>query len=210
VGYAVASFFPGEPDESRDFLALAREKAIEEAERRKKGEDEHRSLARRSLECYALTGEMLSLAPDERASLPDEMTKAQAGAFVSLHIGGRLRGCVGTIGPTTGSVADEIIQNAVSAGFHDNRFSPVEKRELPLLEYKVDVLRPAERIDDPSLLDPKRYGVIVSSKGRRGLLLPNLDGVDTVETQISIAKRKAGIGAGESVSLERFEVARHE
>lgn len=137
------------------------------------------------------------------------LTGTQAGAFVSLHKDGRLRGCIGTISPTRDNLAQEIIENAISASTRDPRFIPVTLDELEFLEYSVDVLSPAEPIDSPDQLDVKRYGVIVSNGGRRGLLLPNLDTIDTVEEQISIAKKKAGIGPGEPVSLKRFEVVRH-
>ena len=129
---------------------------------------------------------------------------------MSLHEDGELRGCIGTIGPTEPCVADEIIQNGVSACSRDPRFPVVRPEELDFLEYSVDVLFPAEPVEDESELDPARYGVIVSKGWRRGLLLPNLEGVDTVAQQVGIAKRKAGIGLGETgVQLERFEVVRH-
>lgn len=133
----------------------------------------------------------------------------QAGAFVSLHKDGRLRGCIGTISATRDCLADEIIENAISASTRDPRFVPVTVDELDHLEYSVDVLSPAEPIESADQLDVKRYGVIVTNGGRRGLLLPNLDTIDTVEEQIAIAKRKAGIGENESVKLQRFEVVRH-
>jgi len=120
--------------------------------------------------------------------LPDELLNQRAGVFVSLHKAGRLRGCIGTIAPTTGSVANEIIRNAVSAGLSDTRFEPVSAPELPYLTYKVDILSAPEKIQGPGELDVKRYGVIVSSGYKRGLLLPNLDGIETVEEQIAIAR----------------------
>jgi AMMECR1 domain-containing protein len=91
----------------------------------------------------------------------------------------------------------------------DSRFDPIRPEELKDLAYSVDVLSPPEPIESPEELDPARYGVIVSCNGRRGLLLPNLDGIDTVEEQIDVARRKGGIGADESYKLERFEVMRH-
>ena len=141
--------------------------------------------------------------------MPAELTKQAAGAFVSLHAHGRLRGCIGTTGPTTGSVAWEIVQNAVSACARDPRFPPVTVTELDSLEYSVDVLGAPEPISSPAELDVKKYGVIVSCGGRRGLLLPDLEGVDTVEQQIDIARQKGGISSREKYTLERFEVVRH-
>lgn len=137
------------------------------------------------------------------------MYETQAGVFVSIKKDGGLRGCIGTIQAVQASVAEEIIQNAISAATKDPRFSPVLKEELPWLSLSVDVLGDAERIDSEDALDVKRYGVIVTNGSRRGLLLPNLDGVDTAAEQVAIAKRKAGILEHENVLLERFEVVRH-
>ena len=163
-------------------------------------------LARLSLETFVRTGKRLDVLPD---GLPDEMTTRSAGAFVSLHAHGQLRGCIGTTGPTRSSVAWEIVQNAVSACSRDPRFAPVRADELNSLEYSVDVLGEPEVVSSQTELDVKKYGVIVSCGGRRGLLLPDLEGVDTVEQQINIARKKGGIKSGERYTLERFEVVRH-
>ena len=138
-----------------------------------------------------------------------EMTDHRAGVFVSIHKDGRLRGCIGTILPVYGSVAEEIIHNAISASTRDPRFDPIRPDELDKLEINVDVLTTPEKIESKDELDVKRYGVIVSSGGKRGLLLPDLDGVDTVEEQVDIAMRKGGISPREKITLERFEVIRH-
>ena len=114
-----------------------------------------------------------------------------------------------TIQAVRRSIAEEIIENAVSAAVKDPRFSPIEPEELEKLTVSVDVLGDTERIDSQDLLDVKRYGVVVTKGYRRGLLLPNLEGIDTVEEQVRIAKQKAGIGDFEEVELERFEVIRH-
>jgi AmmeMemoRadiSam system protein A len=206
VGYAVASFTPGPPDQSRRFLEQHEQASLAEALERKGVEDGYRALARRSLEHSVINGGTLPL-PD---GLDEELLSRRAGAFVTLYKDGRLRGCIGTIAPTEDSVALEIIRNAVSAGLHDNRFDRVEASELPFLTYKVDILAAPELIFGPDELDVRRYGVIVSNGGRRGLLLPNLDGVDTAEEQIAIARRKGGIAENEPVKLERFEVRRYE
>lgn len=163
------------------------------------------SLARHALENRVL-GKPASLPP----CLPPELTDRQAGAFVSLHKHGQLRGCIGTIAPTCDNIALEIMQNAVSAGLRDNRFNPITPDELPHLTYKVDILSAPEPIASPGELDVKRYGVIVTSGYRRGLLLPNLDGINSVEQQIIIAMQKAGIRTTDPVELERFEVVRYE
>ena len=142
--------------------------------------------------------------------LPPEMTLMRAGAFVSLHRDGRLRGCIGTILPVRSCIAEEIADNAISAATRDPRFSPVRPEELDSLEISVDILSQPEDIRSKAELDVKRYGVIVSKGARRGLLLPNLEGVDTVDEQVSIAMRKAGILEHEKgIELQRFEVVRH-
>ena len=206
VGYGVATFAVTGRDDSRRFLEQYQSIARSRLAAQKAAEDPWVQLARLSLETYVRTGKILDKLPDD---LPDAMTEEKAGAFVSLHIGERLRGCIGTTAPTTRSVAWEIVQNAVSACSRDPRFPPVRGSELDSLEYSVDVLGAPEPIISASQLDVKRYGVIVSCGARRGLLLPDLDGVDTVERQIDIARQKGGISAVEKYRLERFEVVRH-
>ena len=129
--------------------------------------------------------------------------------FVCLKTKGLLRGCIGTFQPAEPDVAHEVVRNAISAATCDPRFTRVRDHELEALEYSVDVLSPTELIADKSMLDPKRYGVIVQAGGRRGLLLPDLEGVDTAEQQLGIAMRKAGIEPGTPIKLFRFEVKRY-
>ncbi len=138
----------------------------------------------------------------------DPEFRGQAGVFVCLKIAGMLRGCIGTFQPTESSIPRETVRNAISAATCDPRFGCVRREELEAIEYTVDVLTPPEPVTDRAELDPKRYGVIVQAGGRRGLLLPDLEGVDTVEHQVSIAMQKAGIPPGSRVSLLRFEVKR--
>ncbi len=205
VGYGICTFYPGEPDETRHFLRDHRERQERECLERAAKSDAYVKLARASVESWVSRRETLPVPAD----LPEEMLDRRAGTFVSIHENGMLRGCIGTIGPTKKNIAEEIIHNAISACAKDPRFSPVTASELPLLEITVDVLGDTEPIDSPDELDVKRYGVIVSHGLRRGLLLPNLDGVDTVEDQIRIAREKGGIRAYENYKLERFEVVRH-
>ncbi len=128
-----------------------------------------------------------------------------------MKINGKLRGCIGTISAIKDSMGEEIIDNAISAGTRDPRFSPVIEAELPYIIYSVDVLGKAEKIENENQLDVKKYGVIVSKGHKRGLLLPDLEGIDTIEEQLTIAKQKAGIDPDDKdVCLERFEVIRHE
>ncbi|MCR4792246.1 MAG: AmmeMemoRadiSam system protein A [Lachnospiraceae bacterium] len=170
--------------------------------------DKYVSLAKNTIEKYITSGEVYSPSPDE---LTEEMSSKRAGAFVSIHKNGDLRGCIGTIAPTKDSLSAEIISNAIAASTRDPRFSAITPDELDSLEINVDVLGEPEAISSPDELDVKRYGVIVEKDFRRGLLLPDLEGVDTVEYQIAIAMQKAGIGFEEKgIRLYRFEVVRHE
>lgn len=163
-------------------------------------------LAKESLEYY-ITRHSIMPVPE---GLPEDMYKNKAGVFVSIKKDGELRGCIGTISPVRENIAEEIIYNAVSAGTEDPRFYPVTESELNALVYSVDVLTNPEPVKDKSNLDPKRYGIIVKKGYRTGVLLPDLEGVDTVEEQLSIALRKAGIRPDEQYDMFRFEVVRHE
>ena len=140
--------------------------------------------------------------------LTPEMRR-RAGVFVSIHKLGALRGCIGTIEPQRENLAQEIITNAVSTATRDPRFPPIAPGELKDLDYSVDVLTEPESVKDKSRLDPKKYGAIVESGFKRGLLLPDLEGVDTVDFQLDVCRQKAGIAPDESVKLYRFEVRRY-
>ena len=205
VGYGICTFYPEGMDASRQFLKSYLDRTERECREKAEKSDPYVRLARASVETW--------VRGHKRIDLPDwcteEMLAMRAGAFVSIHRYGRLRGCIGTIAATQDSVAEEILENAVSACSRDPRFSPVTEDELNSLEISVDVLGELEPVDSPEALDVKRYGVVVSHGRKRGLLLPNLDGVDTVDEQISIARRKGGIREDEPYSLERFEVVRH-
>ena len=205
VGYGVCTYRPCGSDGTRNFLEQYEEKERQEIFARREREDAYVRLARYTIEAFVGTGNF----PEIPKGLPEELYQSRAGAFVSLKEDGRLRGCIGTIQAVRGSLAEEIMRNAVSACSEDPRFSPVEAWEVARLTISVDVLGETEKISSPEELDVARYGVIVTRGGKRGLLLPNLEGVDTVEQQIAIAKQKAGIRDHESVELERFEVIRH-
>jgi len=170
-----------------------------------KEESVYVKLARETIEKYIRFGKIIS--PPK--NLPEEMISQKAGVFVSLKKFGNLRGCIGTFMPSQKNIACEIIKNAISAAVEDPRFSEVNTSELDNLDISVDVLTVPEEILDVSQLDPKKYGVIVSSGYKKGLLLPDLEGVDTAEEQIDIARRKAGIYPNEKVKLYRFEVKRY-
>ena len=163
------------------------------------------SLAKDTVELYIREGKVL---PRPDGDLVPEM-KERAGVFVCLKIRGMLRGCIGTFEPQEPDVAAEVIRNAVSAATCDPRFPCVRQDELDRIEYSIDVLTAPEQVNSQADLDPKRYGVIVQAGRRRGLLLPDLEGVDTVEEQVGIAMQKAGIMPGTPVTLSRFEVKRY-
>lgn len=162
------------------------------------------ALAKKSIETFVRNRKEIS-PPKE---LTPEMT-VKAGVFVCIKKKGNLRGCIGTFMPCTENVAHEIIKNATSAATQDPRFEPVTENELEDLEYSVDVLSPPEKVSDISGLDPKKYGVLVVHGSRKGLLLPDLEGVDSVEEQLRIAKMKAWISPEEKVEIFRFMVSRY-
>lgn len=205
VGYGICMLQPQGTDDSRHFLDADLNKIKNELNDNYKKKDPYVNLARAAIYEYVQNGKELEV-PD---NLPDEMISKRGGTFVSVHKFGDLRGCIGTIAATRKNLAKEIIGNAISAVSNDNRFSPVTKNELDYLDISVDVLSEAEDIDDMSMLDVKKYGVIVTSGSKRGLLLPDLEGVDSVEEQVRIARNKAGIGSNEKITLKRFEVIRH-
>ncbi len=160
-------------------------------------------LAKLIIESYVREGNM----PDDFEE--SEEMKERRGVFVSLKKHGELRGCIGTFEPSQKNVAQEIIHNAIASATQDPRFPPVSQLELPELEVSVDILSSPEEVKDISKLDPREYGVIVECGWRRGLLLPNLEGVNTVEEQIDICRRKAGILPSEPAKLYRFKVRRY-
>lgn len=204
VGYIVAALKPCSDDERFCYGKKIEENQRLKSEQRKKNEGYLPSIARMALEQYA-RGKRLKISLKD---IPDEFRR-KAGVFVSLKKNGQLRGCIGTVMPQYGNIVEEIIQNAVSAGHRDPRFNPLDKEELDELDISVDVLGAPESIDSKDKLDTIRYGVIVKAGRKQGLLLPNLEGVDTVEEQIRIACEKAGIRPGEDFKLQRFEVVRY-
>ncbi|MGI6367358.1 MAG: AmmeMemoRadiSam system protein A [Anaerolineae bacterium] len=168
--------------------------------------DEHPlvALARSAITLYIRESRVLPATGDLR-----ELGEIKAGAFVSLHRNEQLRGCIGTISNVYGNLEREVIHNAISAATRDPRFMPLQASELDDLAISVDVLGQPERVAGLEDLDPRQYGVIVERGNRRGLLLPDLEGVDTAQQQVEIALRKAGIGAYQSYTLSRFRVDRY-
>lgn len=161
-------------------------------------------LAKKAIEVYVIEKKILPIP----SVLTDEM-KPRAGVFVSLKKHGQLRGCIGTFSPTTSNVAEEIIRNGIEAATRDPRFNPVSEGELADLDISVDVLTVPVAALSKDSLDAKKFGIIVKSGSRRGLLLPDLEGVDTPDQQIAICRQKAGILDSEPVELFKFEVKRY-
>ncbi|MFZ5974099.1 MAG: AmmeMemoRadiSam system protein A [Bacillota bacterium] len=203
IGYGVAAFRP---------VAYSGTSAFDEARTmisKGKNESMHVRIARKTLESYVRDGRTPE--PKDFLEYGEDagIFSQPAGVFVSIKKFGELRGCIGTTGPTTDSVAEEIIQNAVSAGTRDPRFPPVTADELEYLDYSVDVLNPPQPVSSKDELDPSVYGVIVENGYRRGLLLPDLEGVDTVERQLEIACKKAGIDPEGEYEISKFTVTRY-
>lgn len=202
VGYGICTFYPQDKSKKREFYQKYLDRIIEN----NKSKDEYVNLAKKTIETFVKDKKKIKVP----TSTSNELLNKKAGVFVSIHKLGKLRGCMGTFLPTTNSIAEEIINNAISASTKDPRFSAITEDELKYLKINVDVLSKPESIKSKEELDPKKYGVIVTNGLRKGLLLPDLEGIDTVDEQIAIAKNKAGIMKDEDISLERFEVVRHE
>ena len=201
VGYMVASF---EIEET----AKPKEETVPEKEAAETEEVESKlhplvALAKNTVEGFIKNG----VKPTPIADTSELQKKA--GVFVSIKKKGRLRGCIGTFEPTRPNIAEEIISSAIGAAIRDPRFQPIAANELDDLEYSVDVLSKPEPVDSTDDLDPKKYGVIIEGRGRKGLLLPNLETVDTIEEQIDIARSKAGLSPDDEVKIYRFEVKRY-
>ena len=163
-------------------------------------------LAKNTVELYIREGKITEVREENLS--PD--LKQRAGVFICLKIKGNLRGCIGTFQPVEPTIAHETVRNAISAATCDLRFECIQADELEAIEYTVDVLTPPEKVTSKDKLDPRKYGVIVQAGRKRGLLLPDLEGVDTVDYQVSIAMQKAGILPGTPVELYRFEVKRYQ
>jgi AmmeMemoRadiSam system protein A len=166
------------------------------------------ALARETVERYVRTGSVAD-PPFGPSVEPPAGLGEPSGAFVTLRLGGRLRGCVGTLASTRSDVAREIVAAAVAAASADPRFSPVRPDELAALDYEVDIVGAVEPVEGLEDLDPGRYGVLVEADGRRGVLLPDLAGVETAARQVDIAREKAGLAPGVAMRLSRFTVRRY-
>lgn len=206
VGYGVVGLINLRADEKYNLLDSIQDGKKKAYEERLKKEDPYVRLARQAIEAVVRKEDNPRI-PD---LIPKEMLDNRGGTFVSIKTDAGLRGCMGTIAGTQINIAEEIIENAIKAATGDPRFPAIEPDELSGLIISVDVLSKSEKVEDINCLDPKKYGVIVTSGYRRGLLLPDLKGIDTIKEQIDIALNKAGIRKDEEYSVERFTVTRHE
>lgn len=202
VGYLVMDFAIDESN--NDIYTQLTQSAQNKIKQKQDNEDTYVRLARESLTHYLIHGDYM----EEPSYITDEMTNSKRGVFISIKQDGQLRGCIGTILPVTENVAQEVIRNAVEAGLHDPRFPAIELSEIGYLDFSVDVLTEPQ-IAKKGELDAKKYGVIVRKGFKTGLLLPNLEGVDTVDYQLEIALQKADISHNEDYTIEKFEVIRH-
>jgi len=202
IGYGVMKF-KREGKESKGLDLLIKSKA-DRLKKKLSGGNPYTKLARESLNYYFAHGTKM----EDISKLPSELLNEKHGVFVSLKKFGSLRGCIGTISQTTNSVAEEIIRNAIEAAFKDPRFQAVNQEELDDIDISVDVLMDATEASKEELY-PKKYGVIVTKGYKRGLLLPNLEGVETIDEQLDIACSKAGIDSEDDYQIEKFEVIRY-
>ena len=200
VGYGVCTYKVVGEDNSRNFLDIWTENRLKKIKEIREKEDDYVKLARKTVEEYITNGTVIE---------NEDFNTERKGVFVSLHKNGELRGCIGTINPVCKNISHEIISNAISAATRDDRFSRVKEEELPFIDYSVDILEPSE-VTTKENLDPKKYGIVIEKGFNRGVLLPNLDGIDTVDEQIRITLRKAGLKPDEEgYTIKRFEVIRH-
>ena len=164
-------------------------------------------LARDAITLFVEAGQVIT--PLEGCYEQFEILRRQTGVFVTLRKSGELRGCMGTLEPACVNMALEIIENAISAAFRDPRFFPLKTEEVADLTISIDVVKPLERVLCMADLNPSCYGVVVRQGMRRGLLLPGITEITSVEAQLSIAREKGGIGEDEDIELFRFEVDRY-
>ena len=207
VGYGVVSFRSFCKDTSRALYSKIINKKKEINDKKKENEDQYVQLARKTIEAYVKKDRRID---PETLDLPEAMRNNRAGVFVSIKNASGLRGCIGTTGTgVSKNIAHEIVRNAIEAATKDPRFPAIEPWELENLIITVDILYKSEPIKDKNDLDPNSYGIIVSSGHKKGLLLPNLDGIESVDQQINIALKKAGITKSEDYTVEKFKVIRH-
>ena len=205
VGYGICSYYPIVENSDRLFLDKYLIKEEQRLINYYNNSDDYVLLAKNTIDTYIRNNQVIDI-PD---NIDKELLTKKAGVFVSIHKFNELRGCIGTIISTKDNIAEEIINNAISASTKDNRFDPITEDELKYLEINVDVLGEYEDVNSKDELDVKRYGVIVSQEYKRGLLLPDIEGVDSIDEQLEIACHKGGIDPKSEYKIQRFEVIRH-
>jgi len=205
VGYGVCEYLPLGKDDSRSFAEAYFSRQALEVRNRRAAADPYVRLAYEAIETFIKNDTELTL-----RDVPLALSSQRAGVFVSIHEFDQLRGCIGTTSATQTNLGKEIIGNAIAAATEDPRFPRLEPKEIPYLDVSVDVLSPSEPVSSLAELNPKKYGLIVENNGKKGLLLPDLPNVETVDDQVAICKKKAGIAPDEPVKLYRFTVVRHQ
>lgn len=205
VGYALCKYYPKEKNKERYFRKIYLEEIKADLKTRYQVNDPYINLAKETIYNYIKYNKKIEISNE----IDPELLNKKSAVFVSIHSFGRLRGCIGTIIPTKETIAEEIINNAINASTNDYRFNAITEEELDYLEINVDILTSPEPIESKEELDPKKYGVIVTSEYKRGLLLPDLEGIDLIDNQIEIAMKKGNISEDEEYSISRFEVERH-
>ncbi|HCW54031.1 MAG TPA: AMMECR1 domain-containing protein [Clostridium sp.] len=203
VGYGVMKFNTiGTENSLLDSLLKNKEDSYK---KKLNSNNPYTKLARENLMYYYSHGSKIT----DLSNIPEELLNKKSGVFVSLKKFGSLRGCIGTILPVTDSIAQEIINNSISAAMNDPRFPAIEEEELYDIDISVDVLTTPVKAEKEEL-NPKHYGVIVSKGYKKGLLLPDLEGIDTVEKQLQIACDKGEIDYfSDNYNIEKFEVIRY-
>ncbi|MBN2260261.1 MAG: AmmeMemoRadiSam system protein A [Clostridiales bacterium] len=207
VGYGIVAF-ENIQNHGRSMVEKIEKSRADYVERIMNKEDSYVKLAREAINQYILYKGELNFLESEYFNI-EELKATRRGVFVSIKDSGGLRGCIGTFLPTRNTLGEEIVENAISAATRDPRFPVVEKEEMDDLTITVDILETPTPVENIEELDPEIYGIIVTSEYKRGLLLPNLKGINTVEDQLNIALKKAGIDKNETYSIEKFTVTRH-
>ncbi len=206
VGYGICSFIPKGENKDRNFRDKYLEKEEERITKKRNSSNDYIKLAYMTIDKIVKEDKVLEVPKD----ISKELLNNKSAMFTSIHEFDKLRGCVGTFIPTTDSIAEEIINSSINASTRDFRFPKITEEELPYIDVTVYKLFPPEVVEDKEMLDPKKYGIIVSSKFKRGLLLPDLPGIDTIDEQIRIARGKGNILPDEEITIERFKVEKYD
>lgn len=206
VGYGICSFIPKGENLNRNFRDKYLEKEQERINKKRHSDNDYIKLAYMTIDKIVKEDKVLEV-PN---NISKELLEEKSAMFTSIHEFDKLRGCVGTFIPTQDNIAEELINSSINASVRDFRFPKITEEELPYIDVSVYKLFPPELVEDKEMLDPKKYGIIVSSEYKRGLLLPDLPGIDTIDEQITIARRKGNILPDEDITIERFLVEKYD